>query len=34
MNDLYRRELRLWLNLYLPSVGEEGSRGIAGAARL
>jgi hypothetical protein len=20
MNDLYRRELRLWLNLYLPSV--------------
>jgi hypothetical protein len=20
MNDLYRQELRLWLNLYLPSV--------------
>ena len=36
MNDLYRQELRLWLNLYsaLGEAGEEGSRGIETATGL
>jgi hypothetical protein len=36
INDLYRHELRLWLNLYLPSVklSEERSLGIESATRL